>query len=91
MVSTGTGECRTTFSATLPISRGERPVRPSVDITMLSADFAASMMRVTGSPRSTWNRAGGLRDHEARGGPRRRALTSIVVRDLPITLDKLQR
>ena len=36
-VSTGTAACRTTFSATLPMRKCARPVRPDVAITMLSA------------------------------------------------------
>jgi hypothetical protein len=44
-VSTGTGACRTTFSATLPISMCESPVRPAVAMTIESTPRAASAIR----------------------------------------------
>ena len=55
-VSTGTVACRTTFSATLPMRKCARPLRPDVAMTMLSARRAASMMRWEASPISTRTR-----------------------------------
>ena len=50
MVSTGTVEWRTTFSATLPIRRCDSPLRPDVLITTRSARRAASRMHCEASP-----------------------------------------
>src|SRR5207302_4285089 len=52
-VSTGRGEWRTTFSATLPIRKWASPVRPCVAMTTQVARRAASTMRPAGSPTTT--------------------------------------
>src|SRR5262249_1461964 len=74
MVSTGTCACRTTFSATLPMSRWLRPLRPAVLMTIESARRAASRMHCEASPTSTRQVYGGASPRSARATSASRCL-----------------